>query len=148
MSVSYTHLVEIIKIKQEKIGELIGPGGKVIKGIIDKVGGDVEIDIQDDGTVTITSLDDEQRLKAKTMVEEIVTEPEIGRVYEGKVASVKEYGAFVDVSSNISGLVHKSEMSDKFVSNPQDFVKEGQTVKVKILKLENGRISFTMKGLE
>ncbi len=144
----YAPKVEIIKIKQEKIGELIGPGGKVIKGIIDKVGGDVEIDIQDDGTVTITSLDDEQRLKAKTMVEEIVTEPEIGRVYEGKVASVKEYGAFVDVSSNISGLVHKSEMSDKFVSNPQDFVKEGQTVKVKILKLENGRISFTMKGLE
>jgi polyribonucleotide nucleotidyltransferase len=145
---TYAPKVDIIKIRQEKIGELIGPGGKVIKGIIDRVGGDVEIDIQDDGTVTITSLNEEQRKKAKVMVEDIVVEPEIGKIYEGKVASVKEYGAFVDVTPNISGLVHKSEMSDKFVTNPEDFVKEGQMVKVKVLKLENGRISFTMKGLE
>lgn len=139
--------VDIIKIAQEKIGELIGPGGKVIKGIVEKAGGDVEIDIQDDGTVTITSMDEEQRRLAKAMVEDIVVEPEVGKIYEGKVASVKEYGAFVDVTPNISGLVHKSEMSEKFVSNPEEIVKEGQTVKVKILKLENGRISFTMKGL-
>lgn len=145
---TYAPKVDIIKIRQEKIGELIGPGGKVIKGIIDRVGGDVEIDIQDDGTVTITSLNEEQRKMAKVMVEDIVVEPEIGKIYEGKVASVKEYGAFVDVTPNISGLVHKSEMSDKFVTNPEDFVKEGQMVKVKVLKLENGRISFTMKGLE
>ena len=59
----------------------------------------------------------------------------------------REYGAFVDVTPNISGLVHKSEMSDKFVSNPEEIVKEGQTVKVKVIKLENGRISFSMKGL-
>lgn len=143
----YAPKVDVLKIKQDKISELIGPGGKVIKGIIEKAGGDVEIDIQDDGTVTITSMDEEQRKLAKAMVEDIVVEPEIGKVYQGKVASVKEYGAFVDVTPNISGLVHKSEMSDKFVSSPEKFVKEGQTVSVKVLKIENGRISFTMKGL-
>lgn len=139
--------VDVIRIKEDKIGELIGPGGKTIKGIIEKAGGDVEIDIQEDGIVTITSTSEEQRKVAKTMVESIVEEPEVGKIYKGKVASVKEYGAFVDVSDNISGLVHKSEISDKFVSNPADVVKEGDEVTVKILKLENGRISFTMKGL-
>lgn len=143
----YAPKVELIKIKEEKIGELIGPGGKVIKGIIEKAGGEVEVDIQDDGTVTITSMNEEQRKLVKSMIESIVEEPEVGKIYKGVVASVKDYGAFVDVSANISGLVHKSEMSDKFVSNPQEIVKEGEEVTVKILKLENGRISFTMKGL-
>lgn len=143
----YAPKVDVLKIKQDKISELIGPGGKNIKGIIERAGGDVEIDIQDDGTVTITSMDAEQRSIAKSLVEEIVLEPEVGKVYEGKVASVKEYGAFVDVSSSISGLVHKSEMTDKFVKDPQEIVKEGEIVKVKILKIENGRVSFTMKGL-
>lgn len=143
----YAPKVEVLKIKEEKIGELIGPGGKTIKGIVEKAGGDVEIDIQDDGTVTITSMDEEQRKLAKSMVENLLEEPEIGKVYKGVVASVKDYGAFVDVSGNISGLVHKSEMSDKFVSDPGSIVKEGDEVSVKIIKLENGRISFSMKGL-
>ncbi len=143
----YAPKVDVLKIKEDKIGELIGPGGKNIKGIIEKTGGDVEIDIQDDGTVTITSMDEEQRKIAKSMVESIVEEPEVGKVYKGTVASVKDYGAFVDVSANISGLVHKSEMSEKFVSNPGDIAKEGDEVMVKILKIENGRISFTMKGV-
>ncbi len=143
----YAPKVEVLKVKEEKIGELIGPGGKTIKGIIEKAGGDVEIDIQDDGTVTITSMDEDQRKLAKLMVEGIIEEPELGKVYKGVVASVKDYGAFVDVSGNISGLVHKSEMSNEFVSDPGAIVKEGDEVNVKIIKLENGRISFSMKGL-
>lgn len=139
--------VEILNINQEKIGELIGPGGKVIKGIIEEVGEGIDIDIKDDGSVTITAVKDEDRELAKSLIKAVVEEAELDKVYEGKVASVKEYGVFVDVTPNISGLVHKSEMSDKFVSNPEEFAKVGDVVKVKVIKLENGRISFSMKGL-
>lgn len=139
--------VESIKIKKEKIGELIGPGGKVIKGIMEKAGGSVDIDINDDGVVTVTAINTEERDIAMRLINEVIEEAEVGKVYEGEVASVKDYGVFVDVTSNISGLVHKSEMSDKFVSDPNEFAKVGEKVKVKVIKIENGRISFSMKGL-
>lgn len=144
----YAPKFEVLKINPEKIGEVIGPGGKMIKSIVEKAGGEVEIDIQDDGQVNITSISEEGRQTAKKLIMQLVEEPELGKEYQGKVASVKEYGAFVDVSQNISGLVHKSEMSNDFVKDPADYVKPGQTVNVKIIKLENGRISFSMKGVD
>lgn len=135
-----------ITISKEKIGELIGPGGKVIKKIIEDTGADINID--DDGVVTIAHSDDEAIEKAKAIVLSIVEEAEIGKVYEGTVDKIMPYGAFVDVSPSISGLLHISEIKDGFVKDVSEFLKEGQKVKVKVTKIENGKISFSMKGVE
>lgn len=143
----YAPKVEMIRIDPSKIGEVIGPGGKMIKSIIEAAGGEVDIDIQDDGQINITSLHKEQREKALDLVKQIVMEPEMGQVYTGKVARIQPYGAFVDVSPAVTGLVHVSEMAEGFVKDPNQIVKEGDTVKVKIIKMENGKLSFTMKGL-
>ena len=78
----------------------------------------------------------------------MLMEPEVGKVYEGVVDKVTTYGAFVDVSPSISGLLHISEMADKFVKDPNEIVKEGQELKVKLIKIENGKISFSLKGIE
>ncbi len=135
-----------ITINKEKIGELIGPGGKVIKKIIEDTGADINID--DDGKVTIAHSDDEAIEKAKAIVLSIVEEAEIGKIYEGTVDKIMPYGAFVDVSASISGLLHISEIKEGFIKDVSEFLKEGQKVKVKVTKIENGKVSFTMKGVE
>lgn len=136
--------IEIVRIPPERIGELIGPGGKIIKGIIEKTGAD--IDVTDDGRVSISSVDAESRNTAKEIVEGMFVLPEVGKVYRGKVGKVAEYGAFVDVSPSISGLVHISEMSDSFVKDPGTLVKEGQEVDVILLDIDDrGRLRFSMK---
>jgi ribosomal protein S1 len=84
---------------------------------------------------------------AEDMIASTTEEAEIGKIYTGTVDKIMPYGAFVDVTSNISGLLHVSEMSDKFVKDPTTIVKEGQSVKVKVIKKENGKISFSMKGI-
>lgn len=139
--------VQSVRINPAKIGELIGPGGKVIKGILEAVGEDIDINIQDDGRVDISSVKQELIDMAKEKVLSLMEEPEVGKIYTGVVDKIMEYGAFVDVNSNISGLLHISEMSDQFVKDPRQVVKEGDRVTVKLLKMENGRINFTMKGL-
>lgn len=145
----YAPKVSSLKIKVEKIGDLIGPGGKNIKRIIEDAGKDVDIDIQDDGTVYVTAIDEDSRLRAVRMIEDAVGEAEIGKVYEGVVAKVTTYGAFVDVSAAISGLVHVSEMTNEFVKDPSTIVKEGQSVKVKVVGIDNeGRIKLSMKNIE
>lgn len=141
--------VASVTISKEKIGELIGPGGKNIKAIIEKAGGDgeIDIDITEEGIVHISAVDAEKIEMAKQLILNQVEEPELGKTYTGIVDKVMPYGAFVDVSPAISGLVHVSEMSDSFVKDPGSIVKEGQEVKVKIIKIENGKVSFSMKGL-
>jgi len=84
---------------------------------------------------------------AEEMIAGSVEEAEVGKTYTGVVDKIMPYGAFVDVSSNISGLVHVSEMSDKFVKDPATIIKEGQQVKVKVIRIENGKVSFTMKDV-
>jgi polyribonucleotide nucleotidyltransferase len=143
----YAPRVKVIKINPDKIGELIGPGGKNIKGIYEKCNNMVDIDIKDEGLVYLTSASAEMSKLAEDMINSVVEEPEIGKTYSGVVDKIMPYGAFVDVSAGISGLVHVSEMSDKFVKDPGTIVKEGQTVRVKIIKIENGKVSFTMKGV-
>lgn len=143
----YAPRVKVIKINPDKIGELIGPGGKNIKGIYEKCNNMVDIDIKDEGLVYLTSASAEMSKLAEDMINSVVEEPEIGKTYSGVVDKIMPYGAFVDVSAGISGLVHVSEMSDKFVKDPGTIVKEGQSVKVKIIKIENGKVSFTMKGV-
>ncbi len=139
--------IDTMKIKEEKIGDVIGPGGKIIKDIIEKTG--AEINIEDDGTVGISAVSEESRKKAIEMIEDIIQEPEVGKVYKGVVASVKDFGVFVDVSANISGLVHVSEMSDEYVEDPGALVDVGEEVKVKVIGIDDkGRIKMSMKEVE
>lgn len=134
-----------VKIPQDKVGELIGPGGKNIKAIIEKTGAD--FDIQDDGTVLIYADSTQQMEEAKHEVEEYEGfTPEIGKIYEGTVDGIKDFGAFVDLGKGVSGLVHVSELADDFVKNVEDFVKLGDTVKVKVLDVDRqGKIKLSLK---
>lgn len=145
--------IETIKIDQDRIGELIGPGGKNIKELVERSKeygkSDADIDIDDDGTVRIAAVNADQMNYLKNAIEKMFEKPEVDKVYEGIVGKMMEFGAFVDVSKSISGLVHVSEMSDKFVKNPNEVVKPGQKVNVKVIKIdERGRVNFTMKGVE
>ncbi|MBN2100922.1 polyribonucleotide nucleotidyltransferase [Candidatus Dojkabacteria bacterium] len=143
----YAPKIEVINIPVKKIGDVIGPGGKIIKQIIEETG--AEIEIKDDGTVCIASSDEEQRQKAVEMVEGLVMEPEVGKVYEGKITRIEDFGAFVQVNPSISGLVHISEMAEGFVKDPRKIVKEGQEVKAKIIGIdEKGRVKMSMKGVK
>lgn len=146
----YAPRVTVLKINPARIGEVIGPGGKIIKGIIEKAGGEVDIDIEDDGRINITAVKADQAKIAEDMIRAIVFEPTIGEIYTGKVDKVMPYGAFVDLSDNVSGLVHVSEMSDKFVKDPTTILKDGQTVRVKVTKIDpaTGKISFSMKEVD
>lgn len=143
----YAPKITTTEINPTKIGDLIGPGGKVIRNIIEKTG--AEIDIKDDGFVHVAAITDEARDKALEMIKDITEEAEVGKVYEGTVAKVVPYGAFVDVSPSISGLVHISEIAEGYVSDPAKFVKDGQKVKVKVIGIDDeGRVNFSMKRAE
>lgn len=140
----YAPKVQVVHIPVSKIGELIGPGGKVVKGIIEETG--AEVDIHDDGKVVVSSVDDVARTKAVEIIESMFEEAEIGKVYRGKVDKIMDFGAFVDVSHSISGLVHVSEMSDTFVKDPHTIVKEGQDVDIIVTgRDEKGRLKLSMK---
>lgn len=143
--------VETIKIDPAKIGDLIGPGGKNIRGIIEQAEefGDIDIDIQETGNVYITSVSQEARDKAKELIDEIFEEAEIGKVYEGEVDRVEPYGAFVKVAKNITGLVHVSEITDSFIKDVNQVIKLGDKVKVKVIGVdEQGKVKMSMKGLD
>ncbi|MHB8442886.1 MAG: polyribonucleotide nucleotidyltransferase [Patescibacteria group bacterium] len=140
----YAPQIKIIKIDPTKIGEVIGGGGKTIKNIIEKSGTDIEI--SDDGSISISAVEEKQFALALKMIENITKEVEIGHTYEGTVAKITTYGAFINVTPSISGLVHVSEMSDTFTKDPTDIVSEGDTVLIKIIgKDDQGRLKFSMK---
>lgn len=140
----YAPKITTIEIDPSKIADLIGPGGKVIRKIIEETG--VEIDIQETGLVHVAAVTDEAREKAMKLINEVVEEAEVGKVYTGTVSKIVPYGVFVDVSPAISGLVHISELAEGFVSDPKKLVKEGQEVKVKVIGIdEEGRTNFSIK---
>lgn len=130
--------INSFKIPKEKIGELIGPGGKMIKSIVERTG--VKIDIQDDGTVNVASNDGEAMKSALEIIGDIIAVAEVGKIYEGKISKIADFGLFVNILKNTDGLAHVSEM----VGRTSDY-KEGQIVKVKVLALENNKIKLTMK---
>ena len=133
-----------IVIPQDKIGAVIGPGGKIIRAIQEETGSN--IDIEDDGTIHISGPDTEAVEAARLRIESLTATPEIGRVYEGKVVSVKDFGAFIEIIPGQDGLLHISELSNEYVKNVEDVVKEGDMVKVKILAIDNqGRIKLSRK---
>ena len=133
-----------ITIDKAKIKDVIGSGGKVIKNIVEVSG--AKLEVNDDGIVKIASSNEESINKAKQMVEDIVAEPEVGKVYTGKVVKIVEFGAFVNFMGARDGLLHVSQISQKRVENVSDVLSEGQEVQVKVLDVERaGKVKLSMK---
>ena len=136
-----------IKIHPDKIREVIGKGGSVIQAITKETG--TQIDIQDDGTITIASVNNAAAQEAKRRIEQITSDVEPGRIYEGKVAKIMDFGAFVTIMPGKDGLVHVSQISNERVEKVGDKLKEGDVVKVKVLEVDKqGRIRLSMKAVE
>lgn len=136
-----------IKIHPDKIREVIGKGGSVIQAITKETG--TQIDIQDDGTITIASVNGAAGQAAKARIEQITSDVEPGRIYEGKVAKLMDFGAFVTIAPGKDGLVHVSQISSDRVEKVSDVLKEGDLVKVKVLEVDKqGRIRLSMKAVE
>lgn len=135
-----------IKIHPDKIREVIGKGGSVIQAITKETG--TQIDIQDDGTITIASVNAVAGQAAKARIEQITSDVEPGRIYEGKVAKLMDFGAFVTIAPGKDGLVHVSQISNDRVEKVGDVLKEGDVVKVKVLEVDKqGRIRLSMKAV-
>ncbi|KAA3636322.1 MAG: polyribonucleotide nucleotidyltransferase, partial [Calditrichaeota bacterium] len=133
-----------IMIPQSKIGEVIGPGGKMIRSIIEETG--AKIDISDDGTVLIASVDGEAGRKAKERVEALVEEPEVGRTYNGIVRRVTDFGAFVEIIPGTDGLVHISELDTSRVEKVEDVCKVGDRIDVKVINVDSdGKVRLSRK---
>ncbi|MDI6605857.1 MAG: polyribonucleotide nucleotidyltransferase [Candidatus Omnitrophota bacterium] len=140
----YAPRIEVIKVNPEKIGELIGPGGKTIKKIIAQTG--ASIDIQDDGNVFVGSDDSAKSEAAIKMIKAITEEVEVGRIYIGKVRRIVNFGAFCEIAPGKDGLVHISELAEGFVKNVEDIVKVGDEFKVKVIGIDElGRINLSKK---
>ncbi|MFW6162680.1 MAG: S1 RNA-binding domain-containing protein, partial [Planctomycetota bacterium] len=134
-----------MKVAPSKIGAIIGPGGKVIRGIEEESGARVEID--DDGTVTISSPDVKAAEKAREMVEGLVAEAEVGKIYDGTVVSIKNFGAFVEILPGTEGLCHISELADHYVERVEDVLKVGEHVRVKVISIDDqGRVKLSRKA--
>lgn len=143
----YAPRIEKIKINPEKIGAIIGKGGETINKITTETG--AEIDIKDDGLITVASADAASIEKAMNWIKSLVEEPEVGKLYHGKVVSIKDFGAFVNIMNGIDGMLHISQISESRVEKVTDVLKEGQEVWVKLEKIDDkGRLSLTMRGVE
>ena len=130
----YAPKIITFKISPDKIGEVIGQGGKTINKIIDKTG--VKIDIEDDGTVMVSSANIESCNEAKAIIEDIVFVPEVGERYTGTVVRIMQFGAFVEISSNCDGMIHISKLASKRVERVEDVVKIGDKVEVEVIKVD------------
>jgi polyribonucleotide nucleotidyltransferase len=134
-----------VKINPEKIGKLIGPGGKNIKKIQEETG--AQIDIEDDGTVYISSVDGAAAEKARDLVEAMTAEVKVGKIYNGKVVSIREFGAFIEIAPETDGLCHVSELSDKYVERVEDIINLGDEVRVKVILIDDqGRVKLSRKA--
>ncbi len=138
--------ITTFSIPKDKIREVIGTGGKVIREICETTG--AKIDIEDDGTIRVAAVDVKAQEEAIRWIKGIVAEPEVGAIYTGKVVKVLEFGAFVNFMGSRDGLVHVSEMAQKRVNHPDDVVKVGDMVKVKLLGLDDrGKVKLSMKAV-
>ena len=136
--------ITTLKVRPDKIRDIIGPGGKVIRGIVDATG--TKIDVQDDGTVTVASTDEAGSRKAIDMIQGIVAEVEVGRIYKGTVRRVMDFGAFVEILPGTDGLVHISQIADDHVRQVRDVLNEGDELMVKVLDVDRqGKIRLSRK---
>ena len=135
--------IKVVKIPQEKIGEVIGPGGRMIRSIIAETGALIEV--EDDGTVNISGMTDEEVNSAALKIQTMIKEPKPGEIYEGLIKRIQPFGAFVEIIPGKEGLVHVSDMSTDFVKDPYEFVKIGDQIKVRVKGIdEMGRINLSM----
>ncbi|WP_135211819.1 polyribonucleotide nucleotidyltransferase [Vitreimonas flagellata] len=139
--------IEQIKIPVDKIRDVIGTGGKVIREIVEKTG--AKVNVEDDGTVKVASANADSIEAAIKWIKSLTSEPEVGQIYEGKVVKVMEFGAFVNFFGAKDGLVHVSQLARERVEKPGDVVKEGDTVKVKLLGFDDrGKVKLSMKVVD
>jgi polyribonucleotide nucleotidyltransferase len=141
----YAPRIFTLTIPTDKIRELIGPGGKVIRGIVEQTG--VKIDVDDDGTVNIYATDGESANRAIQMVTDIAAVAEVGKTYLGKVVRLVDFGAFVEIFPGTDGLLHISEISENRVKAVRDELKEGDQIMVKVLGLEGNKIKLSRKAI-
>src|SRR5215472_6932116 len=135
-----------MKINPEKIRDVIGKGGATIRALTEETG--TTIDIAEDGTITIASTDAEKAAHAKKRIEELTAEVEVGKIYEGPVTKILDFGALVNLLPGKDGLLHISQIAHQRVEKVTDFLKEGQVVRVKVLETdEKGRVKLSMKAL-
>ncbi len=143
----YAPRIIAIKINPERIRDVIGKGGAIIRALTEETG--CTIDIEDDGTVKIASADNNAAQEAVRRIKQITADVEVGMIYEGKVAKLMDFGAFVTILPGKDGLVHISQISRERVENVGDKLKEGEVVKVKVLEVDKqGRIRLSMKALQ
>ncbi len=137
--------IHTIQIPTDKIRDLIGPGGKVIRGIIDATG--VKIDVDDTGRVNVASSDADGLARAVQMISDLTAVPEIGKTYLGKVVRIAEFGAFVEIFPGTDGLLHVSEIAEHRVKEVKDELREGDQILVKVLSMEGNRIKLSRKAV-
>ena len=143
----YAPKIETMQVPTDKIREVIGSGGKVIREIVEVSG--AKVDINDDGIIKIASSDQEAIKKAYDMIYSIVAEPEVGKIYTGTVVKIVDFGAFVNFFGKRDGLVHVSQIANKRLNHPSDQLKEGQEVKVKLLGFDDrGKVRLAMKMID
>lgn len=142
----YAPRIEKLMVNPEKIGAIIGKGGEMINKITSETGATVDID--DSGLVTVASSDLETIKKAMDWIRSLVEEPEVGRIYVGKVVSIKDFGAFVNILPGVDGMLHISQIAEKRLKSVEEVLKMGQEVRVKLVAIDDkGRLNLTMRGL-
>jgi polyribonucleotide nucleotidyltransferase len=140
----YAPRIITIHINPDKIRDIIGPGGKIIRGIVAETG--AKIEVTDDGRVDIATHDEEAAKKAVSIIENLTKEAEIGQIYEGRVVKIMDFGAFVEILPGVDGLVHISQLDHHRVNQVTDVLKEGDTVRVKVIDIDReGRIKLSRK---
>ena len=142
----YAPRIITVQINPKKIGDIIGPKGKTIRGIQEETG--AKVNVEDSGVVTISAIDGAAGARAKSMIEALVEEPEVGKIYEGPVKSTTAFGAFVEIMPGTEGLLHISELAHTRVEKTEDVVKKGDIVRVKLLSMDDrGRMKLSRKAL-
>jgi polyribonucleotide nucleotidyltransferase len=143
---SYAPRIVTIQIPVDKIRDVIGPGGKTIRSIIERTG--VKIDVEDDGRVNVASRDDASAEKAISIIEELTATPELNKTYLGKVQRITDFGAFVEVLPGLDGLLHISEIAHYRVKEVRDELQEGEEVLVKVINVDpSGKVRLSRKAL-
>jgi polyribonucleotide nucleotidyltransferase len=141
---TYAPRIVTLHIKPDKIRDVIGPGGKVIRGLVEDTG--CKIDIEDDGTVLIASSDGAAMERAISAIEAITAEPEVGRIYRGTVRKIVDFGAFVEIFPGTDGLLHISQLANERVRRVEDVVHEGDEIMVKVLDVDrSGKIRLSLR---
>jgi polyribonucleotide nucleotidyltransferase len=142
---AYAPRIYTLQINRQKIGELIGPGGKVIRGIIEQTG--VKIDVEDDGKVNVAAADEGAANKALKMIKDLMAEAELGKTYLGKVVRLADFGAFVEIFPGTDGLLHISEVAEHRIRDIRDELKEGDQLLVKVISIDGNKIRLSRKAV-